>query len=88
MPKKACCEHPQLQEIIDVLTHLGLEFAVEDKIYSRDFSQRGRLRVQLKDPITKELVNEKYPTRAQRRSFFSRHPKPDPSPPVAPQEKP
>mmetsp|Transcript_24421 Transcript_24421/g.53268 ORF Transcript_24421/g.53268 Transcript_24421/m.53268 type:complete len:170 (+) Transcript_24421:274-783(+) len=51
---KYCVDQPTLQEILDVLEHLGFEAEVEDKIYPRDIFQRGRVRVTLKDPVTGE----------------------------------
>jgi len=65
MPQKNCVEDPQLQEIMDVLQHLGFEHVVEDKTYPRDLSQRGRIRVVLKDPITNEPINAEIPTRKE-----------------------
>ena len=45
-----------LQEIMDVLGHLGFEYQIEDKIYPRNITQRGRIRVKLFEPGTKEPV--------------------------------
>lgn len=43
------CENPNCLEIADCCNHLKLPCAIElDKAYSRDFMQRGRVRVQLK----------------------------------------
>ncbi|KAL7263161.1 hypothetical protein ACSBR1_001355 [Camellia fascicularis] len=43
------CENPTCAEIGDCCSHLKLPFAIEiDKAYSRDFMQRGRVRVMLK----------------------------------------
>uniref|UniRef100_A0A6U5NHV4 Signal recognition particle 19 kDa protein n=1 Tax=Calcidiscus leptoporus TaxID=127549 RepID=A0A6U5NHV4_9EUKA len=51
---KHCVDNPTLQEILDVLKHLGLECELEDKMYPRDPFQRGRVRVLLKDVVTGE----------------------------------
>ncbi|KAK3030622.1 hypothetical protein RJ639_035826 [Escallonia herrerae] len=43
------CENPTCAEIGDCCSHLKIPFAIEiDKAYSRDFMQRGRVRVSLK----------------------------------------
>ncbi|KAL1526042.1 hypothetical protein AB1Y20_020863 [Prymnesium parvum] len=63
LPKKWCVEDPQLQEIMDVLTHLEFEFMIEDKTYPRDLAQRGRIRVVLKNAVTGEPVNDEVKTR-------------------------
>ncbi len=47
-------DNPTLAEIVEVLEHLGYKPDVEDKSYPRDFLQRGRLRVHLKDPHTND----------------------------------
>ena len=56
LAQKFCVEHPSLQEIMDVLGHLGFEYQIEDKIYPRNITQRGRIRVKLFEPGTKEPV--------------------------------
>ncbi|CAI7808697.1 unnamed protein product [Closterium sp. NIES-53] len=44
-------ENPNIQEMVDSCTHLKIPVHAElDKAYSRDFFQRGRIRVQLKKP--------------------------------------
>ncbi|KAI5658816.1 hypothetical protein M9H77_27609 [Catharanthus roseus] len=44
------CENPTCAEIHDCCLHLKLPSAIElDKAYPRDFMQRGRVRVQLKN---------------------------------------
>lgn len=57
------CENPTIVEIGDCCQYLRLPCAIEiDKAYSRDFMQRGRVRVQLKrDDGT--LVNSAIPSR-------------------------
>ena len=47
---------------MDVLEHEGFEAVIEDKIYPRDFTQRGRIRVALKDPRTGEPKKSPPPT--------------------------
>merc|ERR1712194_441074 len=66
MPIAHSCEFPTVFEIVEVLKHLGYENPlIEDKTHPRsDFSQRGRVRVELKDPITgdptvEDIVNRK-----------------------------
>ena len=56
LAQKFCVEHPSLQESMDVLGHLGFEYQIEDKIYPRNITQRGRIRVKLFEPGTKEPV--------------------------------
>lgn len=58
LPKKACCEYPQMHELKEVLDHLGFEHAYEEKVYPRDLTQYGRFRVLLKDPATGAPVVE------------------------------
>ena len=58
LPKKFCCEYPQMQELKEVLDHLGFEHAYEEKAYPRDLTQYGRFRVLLKDPASGEPVVE------------------------------
>ncbi|CAI6010838.1 unnamed protein product [Closterium sp. NIES-65] len=44
-------ENPNIQEMVDSCTHLKIPVHAElDKAYSRDFFQRGRIRVQIKKP--------------------------------------
>eukprot|EP00475_Leptophrys_vorax_P000355 TRINITY_DN10201_c0_g1_i1.p2 TRINITY_DN10201_c0_g1~~TRINITY_DN10201_c0_g1_i1.p2 ORF type:complete len:155 (+),score=23.57 TRINITY_DN10201_c0_g1_i1:450-914(+) len=44
-------ENPSIQEMVDSCTFLKIPVHAElDKAYSRDFFQRGRIRVQLKKP--------------------------------------
>lgn len=63
IPVAKACENPTLVELCDCLSYLKLNFRVEpEKTYSRDFTQRGRLKVQLKkDDGTP--VNALIPTR-------------------------
>ena len=63
LPLRYCVEHPTLPEIKDVLEHLGFEYALEDKTYPRDLLQRGRVRVQLKDPVSGEPKVAEIPSR-------------------------
>lgn len=57
------CENPNVVEIGDCCQYLRLPCAIElDKAYSRDFMQRGRVRVQLKRDDG-SLVNPAIPTR-------------------------
>eukprot|EP00312_Isochrysidales_sp_CCMP1244_P014213 CAMPEP_0202737520 /NCGR_PEP_ID=MMETSP1388-20130828/1605_1 /ASSEMBLY_ACC=CAM_ASM_000864 /TAXON_ID=37098 /ORGANISM="Isochrysis sp, Strain CCMP1244" /LENGTH=223 /DNA_ID=CAMNT_0049404071 /DNA_START=81 /DNA_END=752 /DNA_ORIENTATION=+ len=49
-------ESPTLQEIAEVLEHLGYTPALEDKRYPRNALARGRVRVNLKDAATGELT--------------------------------
>ncbi|GJP32851.1 hypothetical protein CLOM_g17446 [Closterium sp. NIES-68] len=44
-------EDPKIQEMVDSCTYLKIPVHAElDKAYSRDFFQRGRIRVQIKKP--------------------------------------
>ena len=54
LPQKLCCDYPQMQELKEVIEHLGYEAAYEEKAYPRDLTQFGRFRVMLKDPQTGE----------------------------------
>lgn len=57
------CENPNVVEIGDCCQYLRLPCAIElDKAYSRDFMQRGRVRVQLKREDG-TIVNPAIPTR-------------------------
>eukprot|EP00249_Psilotum_nudum_P006517 c19839_g1_i1 orf=493-918(-) len=57
------CQDPTVAEIGDCCSYLKLPFAIEaDKAYSRDFMQRGRVRVQLKREDG-TLVNPGIPSR-------------------------
>ena len=67
IPKEAACEAPNVLEIRDVLEKsMKLPCEVEDKSYSRDFWQRGRVRVTIKkedgSPIAKEFPTRKVGT--------------------------
>jgi len=55
IPQHQGVEYPQMQELKEVLEHLGFETAYEEKAYPRDLTQFGRFRVLLKDPRTGEL---------------------------------
>ena len=54
LPQSQCVEYPQMQELKEVLEHLGFEAAYEEKAYPRDLTQFGRFRVLIKDPKTGE----------------------------------
>ena len=56
LPKEQCAENPTLGEVVEVLKHIGFDPEVEDKCYPRDALQRGRIRVNLKDPKTGKLT--------------------------------
>lgn len=57
------CENPTPAEIGDCCTHLKLNHALElEKAYSRDATQKGRVRVQLKKDDG-SLVNSDIPSR-------------------------
>ncbi|PNT61715.1 hypothetical protein BRADI_5g19500v3 [Brachypodium distachyon] len=45
---KACAD-PTCNEILDSCAYLKIPCKIEDKAYPRDFFQRGRVRVQLKN---------------------------------------
>ena len=51
-------EYPQIQELKQVLEHLGFDAAYEEKAYPRDLTQFGRFRVLLKDPKSGEATVE------------------------------
>eukprot|EP00899_Mesostigma_viride_P007916 jgi/Mesvir1/17125/Mv07557-RA.1 len=56
-------DNPTIAEIQATLTHLKMPLRVEaDKCYSRDYMQRGRVRVQLKN-ADGTLVNPTFPNR-------------------------
>ena len=63
LPQSQCVEYPQMQELKEVLEHLGFEAAYEEKAYPRDLTQFGRFRVLLKDPKTGEPSVEGIRTR-------------------------
>ena len=52
LPQSQCIEYPQMQELKEVLEHLGFEASYEEKAYPRDLTQFGRFRVLIKDPKT------------------------------------
>ena len=58
LPQKLAVDYPQMQEIKEVLEHLGFDAGYEEKAYPRDLSQFGRFRVMLKDPVTGETKVE------------------------------
>jgi signal recognition particle subunit SRP19 len=62
LPVAQCVDRPSVYDIADMCTFLKLPFVIEDKCYSRDFWERGRVRVQLKDDEGKPLIAE-YPDR-------------------------
>eukprot|EP00053_Salpingoeca_punica_P002875 m.39957 g.39957 ORF g.39957 m.39957 type:complete len:161 (-) comp11829_c0_seq1:146-628(-) len=65
LPLKKALDAPTLEEIKTALTEtkkIGLKFALEDKCYPRDFSQRGRFRIQLRN-TDGSLCNPAIPNR-------------------------
>merc|ERR1740138_841833 len=52
LSKSMCVEYPTMQELKEVLEHLGFESSYEEKAYPRDLTQFGRFRVLLKDPAS------------------------------------
>ena len=50
LPCSLCVDYPTMQELKEVIEHLGYEVAYEEKSYPRDLTQFGRFRVPLKDP--------------------------------------
>jgi len=58
LPKSLCVEKPSVYDIADMCVFLKLNYVIEDKCYSRDFWERGRVRVQLKDDEGKPLRPE------------------------------
>ena len=65
LPTKQCVEYPTMQEMKEVIEHLGYEAAYEEKAYPRDLTQFGRFRVLLKDPQTGEPKVEGIESRRQ-----------------------
>jgi len=64
LPRELCCERPMPFEIKEAIEKgMNLKCELEDKCYSRDFWQRGRIRVEYKDPINGEPINAEFPTR-------------------------
>lgn len=63
IPKPKACEHPTPMEMLDCCKYLKIPTDVEDKCYSRDWLNRGRLRVQLYKEGTREPVNPEIPNR-------------------------
>jgi hypothetical protein len=55
-----------MQELKEVIEHLGYDAAYEEKAYPRDLTQFGRFRVLLKDPQTGEAKVEGITKRARR----------------------
>ena len=63
IPKELACENPDVLEIKDVLEKsMKLPCELQDKSYSRDFWQRGRLRVTLRKEDGTPLAKE-FPTK-------------------------
>jgi len=48
IPKSFCISTPTVPDLLEAAQTLQLKIAFEDKMYSRDFWQRGRIRVQLR----------------------------------------
>ena len=65
LPTEKCVEYPTMNEMKEVIEHLGYEAAYEEKAYPRDISQFGRFRVTLKDPRSGEPTVEGITTRRQ-----------------------
>ena len=65
LPTKQCVEYPTMQEMKEVIEHLGYEAAYEEKAYPRNLTQFGRFRVLLKDPQTGEPKVEGIESRRQ-----------------------
>ena len=65
IPVSQCVEYPMMQELKEVIEHLGYEAAYEEKAYPRDLTQFGRFRVLLKDPATGEPKVDGIATRRQ-----------------------
>ena len=65
LPTAQCVEYPTMQELKEVIEHLGYEPAYEEKAYPRDLTQFGRFRVLLKDPATGEPKVEGIASRRQ-----------------------
>lgn len=67
IPKEYCIENPSYQEIRDVLSAAKFNIFVENKIYprerSKEFLNRGRIRVQIKHddgtPINPDISNRR-----------------------------
>ena len=65
LPVNQCVEYPQMQEMKEVLEHLGYEAVYEEKAYPRDLAQFGRFRVMIKDPASGEAKVEGIASRRQ-----------------------
>lgn len=65
LPVSQCVPYPMMQELKEVIEHLGFESSYEEKAYPRDISQFGRFRVTLKDPKSGEPKVEGITTRRQ-----------------------
>eukprot|EP00163_Fabomonas_tropica_P009958 TRINITY_DN198_c0_g1_i6.p1 TRINITY_DN198_c0_g1~~TRINITY_DN198_c0_g1_i6.p1 ORF type:complete len:170 (+),score=41.82 TRINITY_DN198_c0_g1_i6:240-749(+) len=63
VPLSKAVNDPTLEEISDILQHLKFKVAVEfNKAYSRDFFQRGRVRLLIREegkPVNPELPNKR-----------------------------
>jgi len=67
VPKAKAVENPTCEEIANILTFLKLSFVIEpEKSYPKDFSQKGRVKVLLKDQhgqlFHPELITSKFPS--------------------------
>ncbi|KAK3238138.1 hypothetical protein CYMTET_51830 [Cymbomonas tetramitiformis] len=62
IPKDLATENPHPLEIYESCATLKLNAELEDKCYSRDYLQRGRVRVQIKDDAGNP-INPDIPTR-------------------------
>jgi len=73
LPLKQCVERPTAHELGEIAKFLKLPHEVEElKAYSRDFMQRGRLRVQIRSDDNKPL-NPDVPSRKRFMIFAGEH---------------
>lgn len=70
LPLELCVERPSVYDIADMCTFLKLPFVIEDKCYSRDFWERGRVRIQMKDDSGAPLLAA-YPDRRTLMRFMA-----------------
>eukprot|EP00240_Pyramimonas_obovata_P011148 CAMPEP_0118932324 /NCGR_PEP_ID=MMETSP1169-20130426/9865_1 /TAXON_ID=36882 /ORGANISM="Pyramimonas obovata, Strain CCMP722" /LENGTH=144 /DNA_ID=CAMNT_0006874965 /DNA_START=55 /DNA_END=489 /DNA_ORIENTATION=+ len=62
IPVELACENPSCHEVFESVLRLNFKAVLEDKCYSRDYMQRGRIRVEFKNE-NGEPVNPAIPTR-------------------------
>ena len=65
LPIAQCVEYPSMQELKEVIEHLGYDASYEEKAYPRDLTQFGRFRVSIRDPATGEPTVEGIENRRQ-----------------------